>query len=253
LILLIALAMFCLPADLKAMTAHEILEEVIKQNFHGNFRIALRIKTFKGKKVLSNHTAWLVGRAEANKSIICLDFDEPKESKGLRFLFIIETEKEPEAYMYLPATGKTLSLALDTAAEDIGGTGLTMEDFQTFAAQPGQKESIVKEEKIDGHDCYVVRVTLPGGRGDRLLWISKDRFQMIKSAHLDAKGKTKRTFRVVKFFKTKKGRFLPREEEIIIPGKGLRIEVRQDHAVFGIEIPDELLDPKSFGKFRWRM
>ena len=59
-------------------------------------------------------------------------------------------------------------------------------------------------------------------------------------------------FRVVEFFKTDKGKEFPREEEITIPDKGIRIQLRQDNAVFGMALPDEVTDPAKFGTFAWK-
>ncbi len=37
--------------------------------------------------------------------------------------------------MYLPATGRTVPLAVDEPSADLGGTGLTMDDIQGFMPQ----------------------------------------------------------------------------------------------------------------------
>ncbi|MGO9569063.1 MAG: outer membrane lipoprotein-sorting protein [Desulfomonilaceae bacterium] len=249
---LIGLVLLCIPFNVQAMTAHEILEQVFKQNLSDTFRAALTVKTFKGKKVLSDHVLWLVGKTNQDTSTFFVDFVEPKESKGLRFLFEVEPGKDPKAFMYMPAAGKTLPLAVDDPSVDIGATGLTMEDIQGFVPKGGEKETVLKEEKVDGRDCYVIKISLPDGKGERLIWVSKNDFLIVKSQHLDAQGKIKRTFRVVEFFKTEKGKEFPREEEITIPDKGTRIQLRQDNAVFGIALPDEVTDPAKFGTFAWK-
>jgi hypothetical protein len=250
--LLSFLAIFLLSVNAHAMTAHEILERVAKENFGETFRIPLTIKTYKGQKLKSNHTVWLMGRTKDDVGKIFIEFDEPKESKGLRFLFEIQGEKEPKAYMYLPATHKTLPLDMQDPSVDVGGTGLTMEDIQGFIPQKGEQETLLREEKADGRECYVIQVTLPGEKGQRMLWISKKDFFVVKSQSTDAKGKTKRTFRVVEFFKTESGKEFPREEEIVIPDKHIKIKLRQDSAVFSIELPDEIMDPEKFGTFNWK-
>ncbi len=252
LLVVIGLVLLCFPLMLHAMTAHEILEQVIKQNFGDTFRVVLTVKTQKGKKVLSDHVLWLIGKTDQNTSTFFLDFEEPKDSKGLRFLFEVEPGKDPKAFMYLPAAGKTLPLAVDDPSVDIGATGLTMEDIQGFVPKGEGKETILREEKLDGRDCYVISISLPDGQGERLVWVSKNDFLIIKSQNMDPQGKLKRMFRVVKFFKTEKGKEFPREEEITIPDKGIRIQLRQENAVFGIALPEEITDPAKFGTFAWK-
>ena len=144
LFVLIGLVLLCIPLNLQAMTAHEILEQVFKQNFSDSFRVVLTVKTLKGKKVVSDHVLWLVGKTSQDTNTFFIDFVEPKESKGLRFLFELEPGKEPKAFMYIPAAGKTLPLDVDDPSVDIGATGLTMEDIQGFVPKGGEKETILR-------------------------------------------------------------------------------------------------------------
>jgi hypothetical protein len=246
------LAVVWSPAGLNAMTAKEILGQVEKQNFSESFRVFLTIKSFKGKKAISDHALWAMGRVEQPVTSFFVDFEEPKDSKGLRFLFQTENGKEPRAFMFLPVTGKTVPLGLDDTSVDIGGTGLSLEDLLVFVPKPGETESVLKEEKCDGRDCYVVGIDIANGKGQRQLWITKDGFLLLKSQQIDAQGNVARTFRVSEFFKTEQGKEFPREEEITIPAKGVRITVRQENAVFGIEIPDEVINPEKFGTFKWK-
>jgi hypothetical protein len=153
--------------------------------------------------------------------------------------------------MYLPSTGKTLPLATEDPSTDIGGTGLNMDDIMGFVPKIGETEKFLKDETVNGQDCYVIQITRPDGRS-RTLWVRKKDYTTIKSQETDASGKVKRNFRVVEFFKTAEGKDYPREEEITVPDKNTRILVRQENAVFGIDIPDELLDPSRFGTFKWR-
>jgi hypothetical protein len=249
---LILFFLFALPTGILAMTAQEILGQVGKQNFNDNFRVFVTVKASKGKKVISNHSLWLTVKVDQGKSSFFVDFAEPQESKGLRFLFRDELGKETSAFMYLPATGKTVPLDVVDPSVDVGGTGLTIEDLQGFIKQTSSKEELLREEKLDGRDCYVIRIPIPETKGERLLWVTKDGLLILKNQQLDAQGKTVRTFKVTEFFKTEQGKEFPRQEEVFIPAKGVRINVRQENAVFGIEVPEETMDPDKFGTFLWK-
>ena len=240
------------PVALYAMTAQEILDQVAKQNFSEDFRLVLSTKTFKGKKTISSHALWLMGKVRPELTSFFIEFDEPEESKGLRFLLQIYLGKEPKAFMFFPVTGNTLPLAVDDPSVDIGGTGLTMEDMQGFTPEGGERLTLVEEQKYQDRECYVIRVSRAEEKAHRLLWISKKDFIIAKSQNVDAQGKITRELRGVEFFKTASGREFPREEEITMPGKGVRVLVRQEHAVFGIEIPDEIMDPGQFGTYKWK-
>jgi hypothetical protein len=244
---------FGLNGEAQAMTAHEILDKSLQQNFGDSFRVALDLTTQKSKDKVVKHSFWFIAKQSKDKSSYLVDFEQPEESKGLRFLFIVRKSDKPETYMYLPASQKTVPLSVDDASSDLGGTGLNMEDLKAFVPEGSKDASIVKEEKIDGRDCYVIKVPVIGGKGDRLLWMSKDGLLCVKSQHVAPDGKVMREFRVVEFFKTDQGKEFPREEEITIPEKKIKMRLRQENAVFGLEIPDELMDPGKFGIFRWKL
>lgn len=250
--ILAVLLVFC-GSSVFAATAQEILKQVAEKNFGEAFRIALTIETTKGSKVIARHSLWLMGKVSPEKSSVFLEFDRPEESKGLRFLFKVEADQKPKAYMYLPATGKTLPLGLDDSGVNIGDTGLAMEDIQSLVPNAGDKAEIVKEEKIGKRDCYVIKVISSTNKPDKIMWVSKEDLFVIQSKQIGKNGKPDRIFKVVDFFKTQDGKTFPRAEEITIPDKGIKVRVTQESAVFGIEIPSEVFDPKKFGKFPWRV
>ncbi len=232
-------------------TVQEILQKVADQGFKDSFRAVLNIKTSKGKKTLSDQTIWVIGRVKGEKADFFFDFDEPEQSRGLRFLLQIRDKQDPKAFMFLPSTGKILPLATEDPSADIGGTGLNMDDLMGFIPKAGETLKLLKDEAVDSQDCFVVQITRPDHRV-KSLWVRKKDHTIIKSQEFDPSGKVKRTFKVTEFFKTADGKDYPREEEITVPDKNLRISVRQENAVFGIDIPDELMDQNSFGQFKWR-
>jgi len=195
---------------------------------------------------------WLMGRIREEGARLFLDFVEPEEAKGIRFLFRIEAGKKPEAFMYLPATGRTLRVDPGDPSTDVGGTGLTLEVMLPFLNPSHTNEKLIKEEKAQGRECYVVEISERDNKEKRIMWISKGDMNIVKLKQIGPKGKTKRLLRVVEFFTNKEGRVYPREEEIIVPKKRLRIRVRQAHGIFGVDIPEELFDPAAFGTYRWR-
>lgn len=240
------------PVEVGAITAREVFDEAIKRNLGDTFRVDLAIRTFKGKKAVSKHVLWLIGKTSPVSSSFFLDFDEPEDSKGLRFLIIVTKGKKPEAFMYLPATKRTIPLAADDPSVDLGGTGLTMEDIDIFHVKGHEKSKIVGEEKMRGRECYKIEIEDSGRVGKRFMWISKEGFHVVRSEIVDAKGKVERILEVLEFFKTAKGREFPREEQITIPERNTRIRIRQENGVFGIAIPEEITDPKAFGTYKWR-
>lgn len=236
-----------------AITAKEIVEKAQKSQVGESFRGAVQVETFRGDKRVSQHSLWVMGQVEKDESIIFLDFTEPEDSKGVRILCRIKLDQDPKGYMYLPATNETFPVDVLDPGTDIGGTGLSMADFRPLIPEKGETETLLKEEDVNGLPCYVIQIAAPDGKDQRLVWITKDRLDLTKLEQKTADGKIQRTMRVVEFFETKDGKRYPREEEITLPTKGVKIKVRQENAVFGIVIPEELTDPKTFGNFKWQI
>ena len=236
------------------LTADQILQKMIKDHFSGGFRMSMQIHTKKPKGKTVKHIIWVTGRAKDNTGDFFLEFESPEESKGLRFLFNIGKDKKIDAYMYLPATDKTLRLSTADPDTDIGGTGLTAQDMQSLAPQGNVTAELVKSEKVDGKDCYVIRTKRSDSEvRTNTMWVDKNNFVVIKSVQADESGKTLRIFKVTEFFKTKDGKLFPRTEVITSPAKKFSIKLVQENAVFGINVPEELLSPKTFGTFKWRL
>ncbi|MEW6113050.1 MAG: outer membrane lipoprotein-sorting protein [Thermodesulfobacteriota bacterium] len=253
LFLIAAALLLMAPTGAWALTGAEILDQVAQKGIgEGGFRISLQVETTKGKKKLKDHTIWLMGRVKPDETSFFIDIEAPPDARGTRFLFKVRSGQKPEVYMYAPSTGKTTQLNQSNPLVELGRTGLTMEEILALAPQGDETATLAKEEVVDGLPSYVIRIASPGQPGERLIWVAKDDFFVLKSQQVDAGGKVSKSFRVVEFFKTEQGRTFPRAEEILMPEKGLRIKVRQESAVFGIEIPEEVLNPQTFGAYRWR-
>jgi len=243
-LIVLSILLWCLPTDLRALTAQEILDQSMKQNWGESFRIAVTVKTYKAKKLLSDQTLWLMAQIKKDGANFFVDLDSRPQSKGMRFLLLMQEGRDPQALMYLPVAGKSVPLAVVEKYAKIV--------IQGMMPKGGETAELIKEEASDGRDCYLIRIKFPGESDERLTWISKKNFLVVKSQQMDSAGKVKWTFRVAQFFKTEQGEEFPREEEIFIPDNKMRILLRQDSAVFGIEIPDGVMNPETFGTFDWK-
>jgi hypothetical protein len=246
------LKLFSVPSWSETITALKILEKAAEETFRDSFRVAVEIRTVKGGKSVSEHSLWMLGRRRPDGTAVVVDFDSPVDAKGLRFLFLINPDKERQAFMYFPDTSRTLSLAVEDEGTDFAGTGLKVQDILAMLPQPAKDLELIKEEKVEGRDCYMIKAPLPDKGGQRLLWVTKKGFHLLKSQDLNAKGKVVKTFKVIEFFTTSDGREFPRETEVSLPAKGVRVNVRHESAYFGIEIPEDLVRPESFGACKWR-
>lgn len=252
LFVLIVLAVLCFPQVLKAITAEEIMDDAARRSFGDSFRAVVSAGTEKAGKLMCERVFWVMGKMDKNQKSFFVDFQEPQQSRGLRYLVLIPADKDSSAFMYMPSVQQTLPLEGDSASFELGGTGLTMADLNVFLRRKGDKVSIVGEEKVGSRDCYVVRASSTASREQRVLWITKNDLVFVKSETLGLNGDARRTCTVTEFFRTQEGHELPRKEVLTVPAEAERIVVTQEHVIFGVMTPDELWDPATFGTFRWR-
>lgn len=252
-ILVFATALIFGAADFcTAATAEDILSKAEAKVEPDSMRASIAVETIQGDKTVSEHYLWLLAKFDKETGAIVADFTEPEESKDLRFLFLVKAKGPAEAYMHLPSSGKTIPVDADDPEADIGGTGLTMGDFQPFIRREGDVRTVVGEKDLDGKPCHVIEISRPDTKDKRVIWIDKEGNDLVQLTQLDSEGRPERILRVTEFFDTQDGRRLPRQEEISLPKKGIKIKVRQENAVFGVEFPEGFFDPEKFGTLKWR-
>jgi hypothetical protein len=243
------------PAQAETLTETEILKRHSSRPTPATFRIGVKVTNFKRKKINSKSFIWIMGKREPKSTYMFIDFDEPKDAKGLRFLFIIPEgvgAGPTKAFGYLPSTDVTAPLKVGSRSLDIGGTGLTIEDFKGFMLSENQSAKLLGEEKIGDYDCWKLGLG-DASKGDRKrAWISKKDYLLVKSQELNGRGKVVREFLVKDFFTTSNGEKWARTEEVLLPKERTRIIVDQVAGVYNIEIPEQALDPKKFGLYDWR-
>lgn len=253
----LSLSFICMAAllwaapGLVAFTGPEVMDKVAERLAAIDLRAVLRIETVKRGVQAKERVLWIIVRPDEAKRSVFLEFTEPQENAGLRFLFQGDRQGEFRGYMYVPEEGAVVPLKGHDRSVDIGGTGMSLSDLLFFDRNANREEKLVREEDLDGRSCYVVEVK-GTDQGTRLYWVRKDDFTLIRSRQLDAGGKLERELTVARFFQSADGRVYPRELHVTLPSKGLKTTAVLEHAVFGITIPEELLDPKTFGTASWR-
>jgi hypothetical protein len=240
--------------DLFSLTPQEILDEHRNRSTVETFRSGVKVTNTKKNKVVSQHFFWMVGTTDANGSSMFLEFDEPEDAKGMRFLLRFPpkgTAGRVRAIVFVPATGVAVPIKMGNEL-DLGGTGMTPEDFRGFSPVAEGDKRLLQDQKLGGRDCYVIGVYDSGGKQTDEIWLTKDQFLVVKAKKLNTDGTLAREFTVVDFFEAKDGKVWPRKEEIRVPKDGVSILVEQTAGVYNIELPEELFDPAKFYTYQWK-
>jgi hypothetical protein len=240
--------------DLSAITPQEVLDGHAKRGEVESFRTGVQVTNMKGNKEVSRHYFWVAGVTNTNGTSMFLEFDEPEDAKGMRFLLQFPPKGsggKAKTFVFMPATGVAVPVKMGDTL-DIGGTGMTPDDFGGFAPVAKGEQRVLPDQKLGQRPCYVIGVYDSGGRQTDEVWFTKDQFLVVKTRKMNAAGELEREFTVVDFVLAKDGTLWPRKEEIRVPKDDVSILVEQQSGVYNIDLPEELFDPAKFHSFPWR-
>jgi uncharacterized protein len=121
-------------------------------------------------------------------------FLSPSDVKGTKTLLIEHTGKDDDIWIYLPALKKVRRLVSSNKKDSFVGTDFSYGDV--IGQRPDDwTHKILKEEKQDGRDCWVIE-SLPknesvkenSGYSRRVGWIDKESFVALKAELFDSNG-----------------------------------------------------------------
>lgn len=118
-------------------------------------------------------------------------FLEPTDVKGTVSLLIENSDKDDDIWIYLPSTKKVRRLISSNKKDSFVGTDFSYGDV--IGHKPKEwNNKIVREEKLDGRDVWVIEstpinATIKGNSGysKRVSWIDKEMFVTSKAEFYD--------------------------------------------------------------------
>ncbi len=118
-------------------------------------------------------------------------FLSPSDVKGTKTLFIEHSKGDDDMWIYLPALKKVRRLVSNNKKDSFVGTDFSYGDVIGHKVEQWNHK-ILKEEKVDGKDCWVVESTpkTPAasdstGYSKRLGWIDKESFIAVRGEMYD--------------------------------------------------------------------
>jgi len=127
-----------------------------------------------------------------NKRLV--KFLSPSDIKDTTTLLIENSNKDDDMWIYLPASKKVRRLSAANKKDSFVGTDFSYGDVIGHKPNDWQHK-LIKEEKIDSNDCYVIE-SLPKndtvknntGYSKRMSWIDKNNFIALKTEFWDEQG-----------------------------------------------------------------
>lgn len=121
-------------------------------------------------------------------------FLEPTDVKGTVSLLIENSDKDDDIWIFLPSTKKVRRLISSNKKDSFVGTDFSYGDV--IGHKPKEwNNKILREEKVDNRDCYVIESTpisatikSNSGYSKRTTWIDKETFVTLKAEFHDEAG-----------------------------------------------------------------
>ncbi len=135
---------------------------------------------------------------EVEKTVIV--FQEPSDVKGVGYLSFSYEElgKEDNRWLYLPALKKPRRISGSSSNDYFMGTDFTYDDMGDRKVEE-DSHKFIKNETIDGYDCWVVEST-PKEKNymysKKVFWVRKDVLIAIKVDYYDRQNKLMKTLTV---------------------------------------------------------
>lgn len=172
-------------------------------------------------------------------------FYRPADVKDMTFMVYKYPGRDADRWLYVPALNMVRRIAARDKSSSFVGSDFTYEDVSGRNLED-DTHALVKEEKLGGKDCYVVKSTPKAQDVDysyKLSWIDKAKYLPLKEEYYDRRGELYRVFTAeegkdIKGFPTITKRTMKNLKS------GHRTEVSYTKADYNIGIDDSLFSER---------
>jgi|SRR5579859_2408312 len=134
----------------------------------------------------------LVAGTTDNRRLV--NFLSPADVRGTKTLLIEHSAADDDIWIYLPAMKKVRRLVASNKKDSFVGTDFSYGDVIGHKVEDWNHK-VVRQEKVDGRDCYVVESTPKRpevadntGYSKRVSWIDKESYVALRSEIYDQRG-----------------------------------------------------------------
>lgn len=187
----------------QAMTAEEVARKnfltgkVVDSTSNAKFRLMNSSGQERVRETIGK-TKLIEGTTDNRRYVV---FQTPSDVKGTKTLLIEHSGKDDDIWIYLPAMKKVRRLVSSNKKDSFVGTDFSYGDVIGHKVEDWNHK-LLKEEKIEGRDCYVVE-SLPkrpevadnSGYSKRVGWIDKESYVALKGEGYDLGSKLYKRFK----------------------------------------------------------
>jgi len=119
-------------------------------------------------------------------------FQEPASVRGSRFLTVENSGREKDQWIFLPSLGKIRRIAASEGSGSFMGSDFSYDDISSTDRKTDQdNHKILRTEKINGKDCYVIESSSKDANyqySKMIQWIDANNFVIYKIELYDRRG-----------------------------------------------------------------
>lgn len=178
--------------SLAAMTGEEVMRRVEDRDGGSTVQALVSMELVDRRGSTSSRIIEGYGAEDADGlSRMVIVFHRPASVQDTRFLVIENPDRDDDQWIYLPALRRVRRIAAGEGNDSFMGTDFTYDDLQSRSVDDDRHE-LLREERLDGYDCYVVE-SVPRDRDGaqysrRVQWIPRDIWVPIKIEFYDKRG-----------------------------------------------------------------
>jgi outer membrane lipoprotein-sorting protein len=200
---IIATAMANQPANAQ-LTGQQIMEKVYHnpsgEDTQGS--LTMTLTNNRGEQRVRTLTQFIKDDGKVEKKIMF--FVSPADVKNTSFMsWSYADGRSDDQWIYLPALKRTKRISSDGKSDSFMGSDFTYDDLGD--RHPNQdNHKLLREETVDGKDCYVVESTPKEDDymySKTITWVMKDNYLGLKREFYDDRGKLLKVLTIKKYEK----------------------------------------------------
>jgi outer membrane lipoprotein-sorting protein len=246
----VGVSLVALPA--RAQRPELSARDIMEKNFFATKVTSLRVETTmvlinnRGQRRERANTGIVKLQPNGVDSKLVVKFSAPPDIKGTGVLQIEHGDSDDDLWVYLPALRKSRRLVANNKKDSFAGSDFSYGDI-TLPKVDQSRHTLLRSEKVDDHDCYVVEsvpateaVKTNSGYSKKMTWVRTDNFVEGKVEYYDSAGrllKTQRTGRH-QLVEPDKGRWFVMHREMTNHQTGHRTTITASKAE-AVAIPDD--------------
>ncbi|MGR9012256.1 MAG: outer membrane lipoprotein-sorting protein [Gammaproteobacteria bacterium] len=202
----------------------------------------------ESRRALEISTLELIGEGDKSLTI----FDSPRDIKGTAFLSFTHALTPDEQWLFLPALKRVKRISSSNKSGPFLGSDYSFEDLTSFETAR-YSYRYLKDEAIDGIDCFVVEMKPQyefSGYSRQISWIDKQRYIILKTEYYDRKDTLLKT-QEFKNYKLYSDKYWRAQEQLMTNHQNEKSTqlLWQDYQ-FGIGLSDRDFDESTLKRSR---